>query len=106
MKIVDTDYQKRVILIVPSGERFYIRLPGYMPTVVDALKDLIPYEDRHPDQGLGWMSDLMAWAFSYDDYADVMSVLQQLLPTIPAEEVDQFPPFDRSKPYEEVPKDG
>jgi len=106
MMIVDEEYQKRVILIVPAGGRFYLRLPGYMPAVVDALKDLIPYEDRHPTQGLGWMADLLCWAFSYDDYADVMSLLQQLLPTVPAEEVAEMPPFDRTKPYEEMPKDG
>jgi len=95
-----TETQEPVILIVHGGNCFFLRLPGYMPAVVDALKALIPYENRLPKDGLGWIADSLAWAFSYDDYADVLDVLQQLLPHVPAREVDEFPPFDRSKSYE------
>jgi hypothetical protein len=97
---MEIERQMRRILIVNASDRFYLRLPGHMPIVTDAIKALIPYERRHPSQGLGWMSDMQAWAFDYDDYADLMDLLQQLLPKIAAEEVAEFPTLDRSKPYE------
>lgn len=99
---MELERQVRRILIVNGPECFYLRLPGYMPMVTDAIKAAIPYERRHPNQGLGWMSDMQAWAFDYDDYAEVMNILQQLLPKIAAEEVDEFPTLDRSKPFAEL----
>lgn len=100
-KQMEIERQTKRILIINEPDNFLIRLPGYMPEVTDAIKALIPYTRRHPDQGLGWMADQQAWAFSYDDYDRLMTLLQQLLPNIAAEEVDEFPRLDRGKPYKE-----
>lgn len=100
MRIPELPTKPKVIYIVQTDRCWYLRLPGYLPTVVDALKSLIPYERRHEKNGLGWMADAICWAFDYDDYYPVLQLLRDLMPTTPAEIVEEFPPMDRSIPYE------
>lgn len=68
--------------------------------VVEAIKGLVPFDRRHPSKGLGWIADSLCWAFDYDDYYPILHLLRELMPTTPAEIVDEFPPMDRSIPYE------
>lgn len=96
----EAERQARRILVVQAKDRFYIRLPGFCPRVTDAMKSLIPYERRHPDQGLGWLAEAKGWALNYDDYADLLDLLDQLLPGVPVDILDELPPVDRTKPYE------
>ena len=98
----ERDRQKRRILVVEAKDRFYLRLPGFCPGVVEAIKALVPYERRHPKDGLGWMALEKCWAFSYDDYHDIFKILDQLMPKAAAEVVDEMPEVDRSKPLEGI----
>ena len=58
--------------------------------------------------GWGWYVDEQHWASggwphgtnNMGELMAVLDLLQQLLPHVPAREVDEFPPFDRSKPYD------
>ena len=97
----EIERQSRRILIVKGPTRWYLRLPGYLVTIIDALKSLIPYERRLPKDGLGWHVEAQCWALSYDDYYDVLDLLHQLLPNVAAEEVDEMPLLERGKPYED-----
>lgn len=99
-ELLALETQKRRILYVNAPNCFFLRLPGYLPGVVDALKSLVPYERRMPKDGLGWVPEHQCWAFSHDDYYDVMDLLQQIVPKLAAEEVAELPPVDRSKSYE------
>lgn len=99
-ELLEMDKQKRRILVVHGHDRFYLRLPGYLPAIVDVLKATVPYERRLPKDGLGWVMESQCWALGYEDYDDVMAMLQQMVPRLAAEVVDELPPVDRSKSYE------
>lgn len=79
-----------LVQILEEDDVFWIRFPQKNESLLNAVKTLIPYNDRKQERGLGWHSDVTAWAFPMEYENDVLLLLEHHAPSWTVDVVDQL----------------
>lgn len=64
----------------PEEDTFWMRLPSPHQPLLGALKSLIPFVERNPDNGLGWDATLSAWHLPLYYLNDTLLLIEDMAP--------------------------